>query len=301
MEPDKKPVFRTRLVPRHDTPPIKFSISGRTKAPFSDLYAEVLGAKWHQVAVSFVVFFLIINGLYAGLYFAFAHMGLGNSITGARPHVFEDYFFFSVQTLATIGYGGMVPHGFLINALVTIEAISGLGIYALLTGIIYSRFSRPTARVTFSDIAVVNLALGERHLSLRMVNDRGNRIVDTKASLMMLRDEHLPDGSRMRRFHDLELMRSAVPIMQLSWSLFHKIDEHSPLFGETAESLREQNVEIIVSITGMDETLSSIIHSRYSYVADDIIFDGVFEDILERRPDGLHMHYDRLHRVKENT
>jgi len=292
--------FRPRLLPRPGKPSPRIIVHGRKKHFYGDLYAELMDASWPKLVGIFISTFLFINTAFAVAYFGLADLWPGEGITHARHGVFLDYFFFSVQTLATIGYGGMSPEGVVANVLVTLEAVTGFTFYALMTGIIFTKFSRPTARVTFSEHAVINNDMGERHLIMRLVNDRGNRIVDAEASLFMMRDDILPDGTVMRRYYDLSLVRSKVPIMQLSWSLMHRIDETSPLHGETPDGIHEKNIEIIVSISGLDESLSSSIQTRYSYMSEEIHFDRSFEGILHRKADNtLEVHYDRIHKLKD--
>ena len=304
--PDRAPAtpsvsaFRPRLVPRANGPRPRIIIRGRKRQLFSDLYAQLMDATWPKLVAVFIATFLCINTTFALFYFGLADWWPGEGIAHARHGEFLDYFFFSVQTLATIGYGGMSPEGIIANVLVTLEAVNGFSFYALMTGLVFSKFSRPTALVTFSERAVINDDMGERHFSLRMINDRGNRIVDAQASIVMMRDDTLPDGSIMRRYYDMALVRSTVPVMQLSWSLLHRIDETSPLHGETQETLQAKNAEIIVSMSGMDESLSSTIHTRFSYVADDIFFDRSFAQMLHRMPDNtLEVHYHKIHDLKE--
>ncbi len=292
--------FRPRLIPREGGQGPRVVVHGRRRYPFSDLYADLMQASWPQLVLVFIATFLVINTLFAVAFFALPHLLPGEVIQNARRDVFLDYFFFSVQTLATIGYGGMIPHGIVVNLLVTLEAVTGFTFYAVMTGLVFAKFSRPTARVTFSKYAVINNDLGARHFILRMINDRGNRIVEAEANLYMMRDDILPDGTIMRRYYDLSLTRSRIPVMQLSWSLMHLIDEQSPLYGETADSLDEKNAEVIVSITGLDETLSSMIHTRFSYMSEDIHFERSFEGILNRREDNtLEVHYDKIHDLKD--
>ncbi len=293
-------VFRPRLVPRPDGPRPRIIIKGHRRQRWNDLYAQLMDANWPKLVTVFIATFLCINTVYALLYFGLSDWWPGEGITHARHGEFLDYFFFSVQTLATIGYGGMSPQGIVANVLVTLEAVTGFSFYALMTGLVFSKFSRPTALVTFSERAVVNNDMGDRHFSLRMINDRGNRIVDAQASMVMMRDDKLPDGSIMRRYYDMSLVRSKVPVMQLSWSLLHLIDEQSPLWNETHDSLEAKNAEIIVSMSGMDESLSSMIHTRFSYIAGDIFFDRSFAQMLHRLPDNtLEVHYHRIHDLKD--
>lgn len=310
-DPDPKPLtdpapapaannFRPRVVPRANGPQLRVVVHGRRRYIIGDLYAHLMQIGWPRLVVTFMATFLIINSTYALAYFALADLWPGEGITHARHGHFLDYFFFSVQTLATIGYGSMSPEGIVANLLVTLEAVTGFTFYALMTGLVFSRFSRPTARVTFSERAVINSDMGEPHFSLRMINDRGNRIVDAQANLVMMRDEILADGSAFRRYYDMPLVRSKIPVMQLSWSLLHRIDASSPLYGETSESLAAKNAEIIVSINGMDESLSSTIHTRFSYIAEDIHFGRSFIQMLHRMPDNtLEVHYDKIHDLKD--
>ena len=293
-------IFRPRLVPRANGPRPRIIIRGRKRQRFNDVYAQLMDATWPKLVAVFVAVFLCINTIYALFYFGLSDWWPGEGISHARHGEFLDYFFFSVQTLATIGYGGMSPEGIIANVLVTLEAVTGFSFYALMTGLVFSKFSRPTALVTFSERAVINNDMGDRHFSLRMINDRGNRIVDAQASMVMMRDDQMPDGSIMRRYYDMDLVRSHVPVMQLSWSLLHRIDEKSPLWDATQASLEARNAEIIVSMTGMDESLSSTIHTRFSYIADDIYFDRSFAQVLHRLPDNtLEVHYDKIHDLKE--
>ena len=171
--------------------------------------------------------------------------------------------------MATIGYGKMTPSGAAANLLVTLEALAGFGYFAVVTGLIFSKFSRPTARVLFSDVAVICPYDGVPHLMLRLANERGNRIVDADIRLVALRKEKSQEGHEMRRFHDLALLRHRVPMMQLTWTVMHRIDEKSPLYNATPQSLRDGDVELIVSLTGLDETLSQTIHARYSYLPEE--------------------------------
>ncbi len=267
---------------------------GRNNRRLGDLYARLLAASWPQLFGAIVLLYFLANLVFAGLYLA-----IGDGIENARPGSFADAYFFSVQTMATIGYGKMAPHGLAANILVTIEALTGFTYFAVVTGLVFSKFSRPTARVLFSKVAVVCPYDGVPHLMLRLANERDNRIVDAQLHMVLLRNEVTREGHRMRRFHDLTPTRSRVPFLQLTWTVMHAIGEHSPLRGLTTKELCDSEAEIIVSITGLDETLSQTIHARYSYIAQEVIFDAAFEDVLRRREDGrVEVNYHRFHDVK---
>ena len=180
--------------------------------------------------------------------------------------------------------------------IVSIEALWGFAFFAFVTGLAFAKFSRPTSRVMFSDVAVISNYDGKPHLKIRLANQRTNRIVDVKASLVLLRDGVTQEGFKMRFFQDLSLVRDHVPLLQLTWTLLHPIDENSPLYGVTQEALQRNEDEIIVSLSGQDETMSQTIHTRHSYVSDEIICGAFFEDILKRREDGkIEVNYNLFH------
>jgi len=282
---------RSRLVPRGAEDKPQIVRSGHRVRKLDDIYARLLDTSWRELLGIVIVVYLLIN-----LLFALAYLATEGGIDNARPGSFADAFFFSVQTLSTIGYGKMAPNGLAANLLVTAEVITGFSFFAVVTGLMFSKFSRPTARVLFSNVAVIGPYNGQPHLMLRLANERDNRIVDARIGVTMLRKETSAEGAQMRRFHDLNLVRSRLPMLQLSWTVMHPIDETSPLYHATEESLRENDAEIIVSLTGLDETFSQIIHARHSYIDEDIICSATFVDIITRGDDGrIDVNYRLFH------
>ncbi len=266
---------------------------GSSQSLKSDLYHWLLALKWPQ-------FFGLINLLYlvSNALFAFAYLLEAGSIHNARPGSFLDAFFFSVQTMATIGYGAMYPQTAYANAIVALEALVGLLGVAMVTGLAFARFSTPTAKVMFSDVAVIAPRNQVPTLMLRAANRRRNSILEAQMRLTLARNELTDEGEFMRRLHDLKLIRNGTPIFALSWTAMHPIDEKSPLYGCTAESLAEQEIELIVTLTGIDETVSQTIHARYSYVAEEILWNMRFVDILGKTPEGKrYVDYRRFHDV----
>ena len=284
---------RPRLVPRGKG--VEIVMVGRQKALIGDSYALLLASSWWRLIAVVALTYIIIN-----IFFAFLYLAIGDGIDEARRGSFTDAFFFSVQTMATIGYGKMSPHGILANILVTVEALIGFSLIAVMTGLVFSKFSRPTSRVTFSEKAVISNHNGVPHLKLRLANERTNRIVNARVQLVMLKNETNKEGDTMRRFIDLKLTRSQVPMLRLTWTVMHKINEKSPLYGVSQEDLAREEIEIIVSLTGLDETMSQTIHTRYSYIADEIVCGGIFEDIIERKDGKLLIHYDKLNNLKSS-
>lgn len=256
-----------------------------------DLYHLLLVLSWPQ-------FLLAIFGLYivSNILFAFVYLAGGDCIANARPGSFSDAFFFSVQTMATIGYGGMSPQTSYANAIVTIEALIGLLGVAMVTGLAFARFSLPSARLLFSKVAVIAPHNGIPTLMFRTANQRRNFVLEAEIRVTLVRNETTTEGQFMRRFYDLELVRSRTPIFALSWMVMHPITEKSLLYGVTPDSLVADEMEIIVTLTGIDETVSQTIHSRYAYTAQEILWNAHFVDIISKLPDGRRVvDYTRFH------
>jgi len=269
------------------------SIGLRT-APLRDVYHSLLTTTWAQ-------FFGIVLCVYLGanLLFAFGYLAIGDGIEEARRGSFSDAFFFSVQTMATIGYGKMAPRGLAANLLVTLEALIGLLGLALVTGLVFAKFSRPTARVIFSRDAVITRFDGVPSLLVRMANERGNQIAEAQAHLVLLRSERTPEGEEVRRAHDLRLRRSHSAFFAFTWLVVHPITPDSPLFGETPESLRTKDIDLVASMTGLDETLSQSVHARHAWTTDRILWGHRFADVLVTLPDGRRaIDYRKFHEIE---
>ena len=291
----EEPVKRPRLVARGKDDRFAIHRKGNREFKLNDLYVLLLQISWKRLIGIIACVYIAVN-----LLFAFVYLGLHGSIENAQPGSFADRFFFSVQTLSTIGYGKMDPVGLAANLVVTAEVLTGFIFYAMVTGMVFAKFSRPTARVLFSNVAVICPYDGKPHLMMRMANQRHNRIVDANVHAVLLRKVATDDGHSMRRFYDLTLVRSRMPILQLSWTLMHAIDEDSPFHEATLETLKEWDAEILISLVGLDETFSQTIHTRWSYIIEDIQFDAVFEDVIKRREgdNGIDVDYTKFHSTK---
>lgn len=254
-----------------------------------DPYHMVLTLPWLGFLTLIALSYLGTNALFALFYLAG-----GDCIANAQPGSFLDAFFFSVQTLASIGYGAMYPKTVYANVIVTIEAMFGLVGISVLTGLAFARFSRPTARVLFSRVAVITAYEGAPTLIFRTANKRRNQILEAQLRVYLMRDEITAEGQLMRRIHDLNLLRNQSPSFMLSWSAMHTIDQFSPLYGVSAESLAQTNTTIIVSLSGIDETVTQVVHARHTYAAQDILWNYRFVDIIHPTPEG-HRYIDYMH------
>jgi len=240
--------------------------------------------------------YLTINAVFGVLY-----MLVPGSITNARPSSFMDAFFFSVQTLSTVGFGDKSPHGLYADSLVTLESFVGLLNIAITTGLVFASVSKPTARVLFSQVAIVTQFNGAPTLMFRAANKRGNQVLEAQVMVNMARQVVSPEGHTMRAFYDLPVLRSRSPLFMLSWTIMHRLDEMSPLSGATAETLRAEGAEIIVVISGVDETFAQRVHARHSYSAEQIIWDKQFVDILTVNEDGHRsIDYRKFHDVRDS-
>ena len=256
-----------------------------------DLYHHTIRMGWCPFLLGGVVLYIAANALFALLYLA-----QPGAIAHARPGSFADAFFFSVQTMATVGYGQMSPATLYANLVVTIETAVGLMFLALATGLVFARFSRPTARILFSRVAVIGPHNGRPTLSLRLANQRRNQILEAEVALTLLRDEETGEGARLRRFYELKLMRYRTPVLAMTFTVRHEIDRDSPLWGASAASLEAENAELVVTASGVDETITQRVHARTSYLPHEILWDHRFVDVIGWTEEGSRViDYRRFH------
>ncbi len=219
--------------------------------------------------------YLAANAAFGLAYLACGPGSLGSQTAGLEQHTFLRAFFFSVQTLSTIGYGQVVPVGLAANALVTLEALVGLLTFAIVTGLLFARFSRPSARMLFSRHALIAPYLGITAFEFRVANARRNELIEVSAKVLFTRFE-VVDGVRTRRYHPLTLERDRVTFLPLTWTVVHPIDENSPMCGETIESLRQSQAEFIVLLSGFDETVAANVNQRTSYSPEEMLWGARF-------------------------
>jgi inward rectifier potassium channel len=244
----------------------------------NDAYHVMRSSPGWVVTVAFFALFIAINLVFAVVLFV-GHARIGNA------HGFVDDFWFSVQTLGTIGYGTLTPDDTLANIVVTVESFVGMVLTALITGVVFARFSTPTARVIFSKVAIIADHDGKRTLQFRMGNARTTAIVEATIRVYVTRNETLANGEQHRRIYDLPMRRSTSPIFSLSWVVYHEIDDNSPLAGMTAEDLAARGMNIVVTFQGIDDRLAATVHTRYAYNPQDVRFDHRFVDIFAIDPE----------------
>jgi inward rectifier potassium channel len=280
VEPLSKPVVKTPSI--YQSGELRYETRGLRVTPLSDLYHFLMRAAWSKLLGAFAVIYCAVNGLFAFAYW----LGGPGTVLNARPGSFADDFWFSVQTFATIGYGALSPGSTYANALVTIESFAGMLAMAFGTGILFAKFSRPVARVAFSKNAIVGLRNGQPCLMCRVANRRGTPLLNASLQAHVLMDEVSSEGHRMRRVHELALERSGMPLFILAWTLIHPLDEKSPLAGLSRENVGERVVGLIVSFSGVDDTMVQTVHARRMYSPEDLRFAARFVDMIDNSMPG---------------
>jgi inward rectifier potassium channel len=241
--------------------------------------------------------FILINVLFAVGFVALGPQALqGNSNTGTG---FWRAFFFSIQTFTTIGYGNVLPSGFAANMLTTVEALVSLLMVALLAGMIFARFSRPTAKIVYSRHAVVAPYRGITAFQFRIVNARRNEIIEVQAKLLFSRFE-LTERGTIRQYYQLALERDRVTFFPLTWTVVHPIDGNSPLYGAKPQDLYDSKAEFLILLNGVDEAFSQMVYSRTSYTAGEVIWNARFASVFTKPTSGKPVMVDleRFHQVE---
>jgi inward rectifier potassium channel len=263
---------------------------GIAPAVLQDLYHYFMTVGWLQLFGTIAAFFLIFDTLFGFLYFL-----VPGCIANLSPPGFAGAFFFSVETLATVGYGDMHPQTLYGHIVSMFEIFVGLMSLALITGIMFARFSRPKARFLFAKHAVVRPIDGSLTLMFRVANARQNVVQGASAQLHLLRDEVTEEGLRIRRIRDLSLVRAEHPMFVLGWNIMHIIDDSSPLKAANEESLRASAAIVVLSISGADETTGQVLMARAVYSGSAIRWNEAFRDITEKTEDGaLHFDYGKF-------
>lgn len=283
--------------PSHRRQPISVR-SGRTeflkinaaRQDWRDGYHWVLSLSWPSFALLLLSGYLLLNIAFACLY------TIGDGIADMTPHSFPQAFFFSIETLATVGYGHMYPATLYGHVVVTAEIMVGTVWLAVMTGLIFVRFSRPTARILFSNFVTIGNHDGRPTLSLRVANLRHTTMVEAKFRLTFSRDEESLEGEDVRRFYQLKLYPEHMIRFPAAITLRHTIGKDSPLHNETTESLAARDAFVVASVTSIETVMAAQVQSQHDYSHSDIRWGERFVEIYEEQPDGrLQVDYGRIH------
>jgi inward rectifier potassium channel len=267
---------------------------GLPRRVWQDLYHFCMTVGGVKLFAALAALFLLFNLCYAGLYAL-----QPGDVTNVNPSGYWGLFFFSIETLATVGYGDMHPRSLYGHVVASCEIFTALMGLALTTGLIFARFSRPTARFLFARYAVVRPLDGMTTLMLRAANARQNVVMEAQAQLRLIREERTTEGYRIRRIHDLPLRRDHHPIFIFGWSLLHVIDTASPLYGQSEQSLSAARALLLLTVSGTDETTGQTLMARHEYPASALRWNHDFVDILSTGADGVdRFDYLKFHEVR---
>lgn len=266
-------------------------VIGAPRTPLRDFYHALLQLNWPATMGVMALIYFVVNLLFAVLYF------WSGGIEHVEPGSLVDAFYFSVQTMGTIGYGYMYPKTHAANALVVLESTASLVLTALATGLVFSKFSRPSARLMFSERMTLSPMNGVPTLSFRVGNQRKNRIVEAQVRLVMTRSERTLEGKDFYRSTDLKLVRERLSLTR-SWNVLHVVDETSPLFHDTPETLERDGVEFTVSVSGLDDTWMQTVHAQYRYAAEQVAYGYRLADILNEAGNLITLDLTKYHDIE---
>jgi inward rectifier potassium channel len=262
---------------------------------WADISHRCMTASWPAFIGGAALVFVAFNAVFASFYWI-GHQPISNVPGGA----YIDYLYFSIETLSTAGYGDMHPQTHYGHFIATVELFTGIFSMSLMTGLIFARFSRPNARLLFADHPVISSHDGKPTLMVRLANERHNIIGNASARLWLLKNVVSMEGRPLRRFYELPLVRNEHPALALSWTLYHVLDEESPLYGLSADDLEASEVSLVVVVSGYDVVAAHTVHARKSYDHSDIRFGQRYADILDTSEDGrIRIDYGKFHETLE--
>ncbi len=254
---------------------------GVSRFDWADPYRIAVDLSWPEFLTGLVGIYVAVISSFAAIYTL-----VPGCVANARPHAFSDHFFFSLETLATVGYGYMYPATLFGHCVAGLEILTGLAFTAILTGLIFVRFSKPRAKFLFADHPVVTTHNGMPTLMLRIGNGRATILAEARIKISVLVSETSTEGATFRRTHELALVRSSIPVFPLTWTVMHEINEQSPLHGFDAKSYMAADVRLFVSFEARDPTLAVVVHDLRSYGPGDVIYAAKYVDVISVDTDG---------------
>ena len=289
-----KPTFDPGLTQQYTGPLIRainrdgsFNVRRRQSSGVAgSAYLHLSTMSWPRFLAFVLTAYVIVNFIFAGIYVGLGPGTLHPTEKDLQLSEFGKAFFFSAQTLTTVGYGSIYPYGVAAHSVAAIEAGMGLMVFALATGLLFSRFSRPTARLVFSDQMIMAPYREQTALEFRVANQRSNVLMEVEADVVLLTVEKGPDGQLKRNFAALPLERDKIYFLALTWTIVHPITESSPLWGKTREDLERMQAEVLILLKGYDDSFSQTVHTRYSYRWDEVQWSAKFVPAFDVAPEG---------------
>lgn len=269
-----------------------------SRSLFTDIYYDLLSMGWGKFLLAISISYFCINLIFGCIYFFSGPTGLSGQHESGSLIFFTQCFFFSVQTFSTIGYGGITPISFFTNIVVSFQALIGMLSIGLTSGLFFVRFTRPSAKIIFSEQVLITQHLGKRSLLFRLANSRINTIINAQLNVTVMMDHKTHEGMNLRLLKDLKLTRSFNAVFFLNWLVTHEIDSESPFYNLSHDDLKNLKFEVMVSFSGTDQTFSQSIHAGKVYGLDQIQYDRHFEDMLIRDGEVTKVDLDKISKLK---
>lgn len=264
-----------------------FNVQRQHLKPLDNTYFFLITMPWWQFFVLIVLFYFTTNIFFSWLYLLVGIDQLAGAPAGTFWQNFWKAYFFSSQTLTTVGYGQIHPVSWSANVIASMESFVGVLAMALTSGLLYGRFSRPMAKIVFSHVLLVAPYRDGQALMFRMGNGRKSELIETEVQIILAMNQAEGDGSMVRRFYALPLEISKISFFSLSWTVVHPLTEESPLWGFSFQDLQDANAEIMVLVKGTDEATQQSVHARRSYTADEVVWNARFRPVISRNRQGL--------------
>ncbi len=263
-------------------------------------YHYLISLPWWKFNLILLSAYVVINAIFGGIYLIIGTDGLAGIDGHSMMQRYFQTFFFSTQTFTTVGFGRIAPVGTGANITASLESLAGLLSFAFATGLLYGRFSRPVAKIIFSQNALISPYEDKTAFMFRSSNQRVNQLIDVNATVTFSRFERMENGERARKFYTLDLERRSVTLFYLSWTVVHPITESSPLFGVTKEQLDASDAEFLILLRAFDDAFSQDVHARTSYKSNEVVFGHRFKSIIRTAPDGItEIDLDKIHDYEE--
>ena len=264
-----------------------FNVVRQRSTIWDNTYYHLVTMPWWMFLLTVTAAYIVVNTFFAMLFLLAGFDGLKGLEHVSPQHDFMEAFFFSSQTLTTVGYGSVSPKGLSSNIIASFEALTGLLSFALISGLMYGRFARPRARVVFSENLLVSPYRDGKALMFRMVNARRSELIETEVQVIITINQLGDDGAMARKFYTLQLELNKISFFSLSWTIVHALTEDSPLFGFTQEDIINGNLEVLVLVKGTDEANHQIVYARRSYIAEDMVWNARFKPIISSTNKGI--------------
>jgi inward rectifier potassium channel len=269
----------TRLINRDGNFNVK--LKNQPFRAWLNLYNRLIIMSWTKFAIMIFSAFVVVNLIFASLYFLVGTDHLAGVIASNPFERFLEAFFFSTQTLTTVGYGRISPVGFWTSLIASIESLMGLLAFALATGLLYGKFSRPVANILYSKKGLIAPYLDIQGFMFRIINERSHQLIEVSVEVVLSRLEKNEDGTLNRKYYALKLERNKVNFFPSNWTIVHAITDDSPLYGHTQADMEESETEIMILVKGFDDAFAQTVHSRNSYTANEIIWNAKFVSMQE--------------------